>query len=134
MYILKPIRNTLINTLLKGITNVFSEYIYSIIKRVAALRNGKLALRAIVTMQFPSFILYNCVIILEIYKGEVERFIKDLFRINIILVIGIRHLFLGKGIKLISNIFNPKITLKSIRDKVIICTIGSKIYKAIIAS
>ena len=50
LYILKLIRNTSISALLKGIANVFGEYIYSIIKRVAALRNRKLALRAIVTM------------------------------------------------------------------------------------
>ena len=63
-----------------------------------------------------------------------ERFIKDLFRIDIILVIGIWHFLLGKGVKLISNIFNPEITLKGIRDKVIICIIGPKIYKVIIVS
>ena len=85
-------------------------------------------------MQFPFFALHDCVIILEIYKGEVERFIKDLFRIDIILVIGIWHLLLGKGIKLISNIFNPKITLKGVKDKVIIRTISPKIYKVITAS
>ena len=134
MYILKPIRNTLTSALLKGIADVFSEYIYSIIKRVTALRNKKLALRAIVTMQFPSFTLHDYIIILEIYKGEVERFVKDLFRIDIILVIGIWHFLLGKGIKLIFNISNPEITLKSVRDKVIIYIIGPKIYKVITAS
>ena len=85
-------------------------------------------------MQFPSFILYNYIIILEIYKGEIERFIKDLFEIDIILVIGIRYFLLGKSVKLIFNIFNPEITLKGIRDKVIICTIGPKIYKVITIS
>ena len=83
LYILKLIRNTLTSALLERIANVFSKYIYSIIRKVAALRNRKLALRAIVTMQFPSFALYNCVIILEICKGEVEHFIKDLFEIDI---------------------------------------------------
>ena len=63
-----------------------------------------------------------------------ECFIKNLFGINIILVIGIWYFLLGKGIKLISNIFNPEITLKSIKDKVIICIISPKIYKAIIVS
>ena len=63
-----------------------------------------------------------------------ERLIKDLFRIDIILVIGIWYFLLEKGIKLIFNIFNPKITLKGIKDKVIICTIGPKIYKVIMAS
>ena len=50
------------------------------------------------------------------------------------LVIGIQHLLLGKGVKLIFNIFNPEITLKSVKDKVIIYIIGPKIYKVIIAS
>ena len=63
-----------------------------------------------------------------------EHFIKDLFRIDIILIIGIWHFLLGKSIKLISNIFNPKITLKGISNKVIICTISPKIYKVIIVS
>lgn len=85
-------------------------------------------------MQFPNFALYDYIIILEVYESEVEHLIKDLFRIDITSVIEIWYLILRKGIKLISNISNPKITLKGIRDKAIIYILGPEIYKAIIAS
>jgi hypothetical protein len=47
---------------------------------------------------------------------------------------GFRYLILGKGIRLTSNVSNPEITLKGIRDKAIIYVFGPEIYGAIIAS
>ncbi len=105
-------RNTSTSASLEGIADVFGEYMCSVIRRVAALSNGKPALRAAVTMQFPAFALHDCVIMLEICEGEVERLVKDLFGIDIMSVMGIRHLLLGKGVKLTSNTSNPEITLK----------------------
>ncbi|OCK92252.1 uncharacterized protein K441DRAFT_571163, partial [Cenococcum geophilum 1.58] len=115
--------------LLKGVADIFDEYIYCIIRRVTVLNNRVPAVKAAIIMQFPSFALYNYIIMLEIYKSEVEHLVKDLFGINLIL-----HLILKKDIKLISNISNPKIILKGIKNKTIIYILGAKIYKAIIAS
>jgi len=71
---------------------------------------------------------------LEVCKWEVKRLVKDLFGIRVKSVIGFRHLILRKGIRLTSNTFNPKITLKGVRDKAIIYVFSLEIYKAIIAS
>lgn len=85
-------------------------------------------------MEFPEFALVDYVMILEVYEQEVERLIKDLFGIEVKLVIGFRYLILRKGIRLISNVSNPEITLKGVWDKAIIHVFSSKIYKAIIVS
>jgi len=49
-------------------------------------------------------------------------------------VIGVRHLVLAEGVKLISNTTNPEITLKGVKDEVIIHIFGPEIYEAITAS
>ena len=96
--------------------------------------DGIPALKAAVTMQFLIFTLYDCVIMLEVCAKEVEYLVKDLFGIDIILVIGIRHLLLGKGVKLTFSTFNPEIALKGVKDKAIIHILGPEIHEAITAS
>jgi hypothetical protein len=39
-------------------------------------------------MEFPNFVLVDCIIMLEVYKREVESLVKDLFKIGVKLVIG----------------------------------------------
>jgi hypothetical protein len=49
-------------------------------------------------------------------------------------VIGFQYLILGKSVRLTSNIFNPEITLKGVRDEAIIHIFSLEIYKAITVS
>ncbi len=72
--------------------------------------------------------------ILEVSESEVERLVKDLFRIRVKSVIGFRHLILKKGVRLTSNTSNPEITLKGVQDEAIIHMFGPEIYRAITAS
>lgn len=57
-----------------------------------------------------------------------------MFKIKVKLVIKFRYFILRKSIKLISNISNLEITLKSIQDKAIIYVFSLEIYKAITIS
>lgn len=119
---------------LEGVADVFGEYMCRAIRRVTASSDGIPALKAAVTMQFPVFALHDCVMMLEVYEREVEHLVKDLFGIDMTSVMGVRHLILGKGVKLTSNTSNPEITLKGVRDEAIIHILGPEIYEAITAS
>lgn len=59
---------------------------------------------------------------------------KCLLGIDVVSVMGVRHLILGKGVKLTSNTSNPEIPLKGVRDEDIIHILGPEIYEAITAS
>jgi hypothetical protein len=93
-----------------------------------------LSLKAVITIEFLDFAPVDCIIMLKVYKLEVERLLKDLFGIRVKSVIGFRHLILRKGVKLTFNASNPEITLKGVWDEAIIYVFSLKIYKAIIAS
>ncbi|KAL5313253.1 hypothetical protein ACEPPN_018986 [Leptodophora sp. 'Broadleaf-Isolate-01'] len=126
--------NTATSASLEGVADVFGEYMCRAIRRVTAPSDGIPALKAAVTMQFPAFALHDCVIMLEVCEREVEHLVKYLFGINVMSVMGVRHLILGKGVKLTSNTSNPEITLKGVRDEAIIHILGPEIYEAITAS
>lgn len=119
---------------LEGTASVFGEYMYGVVRRVTTSNGGMTTVKAAVTMQFPGFALHDCVMMLEICETEVEHLVKDLFGINVVSVMGIRHLTLAKGVKLTSNVSNPEITLKGVRDEAIIRILGPEIHEAIIAS
>jgi hypothetical protein len=63
---------------------------------------------------------------LEICEREVEHLVNDLFGIDVMSVMGNRHLILGKGVKLTSNTSNPELTLKGVRDEAIIHILGPR--------
>jgi hypothetical protein len=119
---------------LEGVADVFGEYMCRAIRRVTAPSGGIPALKAAVTMQFPVFALHDCVMMLEVCEKEVEHLVKALFGIDMTSVMGVRHLILGKGVKLTSNTSNPEITLKGVRDEAIIHILGPEIHEAITAS
>lgn len=52
----------MINASLKGVTTVFGEYIYRVIKRVIVQSDEK----ATITIEFPNFVLVDYVIMLEV--------------------------------------------------------------------
>ncbi|KGQ01472.1 hypothetical protein PAAG_11822 [Paracoccidioides lutzii Pb01] len=85
-------------------------------------------------MEFPEFVLVDCVMMLEVCEVEVERLVKDLFGIPVESVMGVRHLLLGKGVKLTSNTSDPEITLKGVRDESILRVFGHEVYRAVRAS
>ncbi|KAF2174454.1 hypothetical protein K469DRAFT_186464, partial [Zopfia rhizophila CBS 207.26] len=126
--------NTATSASLEGVADVFGEYMYRAIRRVAVSSDGIPALKAAVTMQFPDFALHDCVMMLEVCESEVEHLVKELFGIDVMSVMGIRHLLLGRGVKLTSNTSNPEITLKGVRDEAIIHILGPEIHEAIMAS
>jgi hypothetical protein len=128
------VNQTVINASLKGVANVFGEYMCRAIRRVTVQSDGIPSLKAAVTMEFPDFVLVDCVMMLEVCEREVERLVKDLFGIGVKSVMGFRHLILGKGVRLTSNTSNPEITLKGVRDEAIIHVFGPEIYRAITAS
>ncbi len=128
------VNQTVINASLKGVANVFGEYMCGAIRRVTVQSDGIPSLKAAVTMEFPDFVLVDCVMMLEVCEREVERLVKDLFGIGVKSVMGFRHLILGKGVRLTSNTSNPEITLKGVRDEAIIHVFGPEIYGAITAS
>lgn len=126
--------NTATSASLEGVADVFGEYMCNAIRRVAVLSEGIPALKAAVTMEFPDLALHDCVMMLEICESEVERLVKDLFGVVVTSVMGIRHLILGKGVKLTSNTSNPEITLKGVRSEAIVHILGTEIHEAIMAS
>ncbi|KAF1963882.1 hypothetical protein BU23DRAFT_640222 [Bimuria novae-zelandiae CBS 107.79] len=119
---------------LEGVADVFGEYMCNAIRRVAVLSDGIPALKAGVTMQFPDLALHDCVMMLEVCESEVEHLVKGLFGVDVTSVMGIRHLILGKGVKLTSNTSNPEITLKGVRSEAIVHIFGPEIHEAIMAS
>lgn len=125
---------TVINASLEGVRNIFSEYIYRAIRRVPVQGDAMPLFKAAVTMEFPDFVLVDSVMMLEVREDEVERLVEDLFAIQVISVIGIRHLILGKGIRLTSNISSPEITLKGVRHEAILYVFGPEINGAITIS
>ena len=126
--------NTATSASLEGVADVFGEYMCNAIRRVAVLGEGIPALKAAVTMEFPDLALHDCVMMLEICESEVECLVKDLFGVVVTSVMGIRHLILGKGVKLTSNTSNPEITLKGVRSEAIVHILGPEIHEAIMAS
>ncbi|KFX86076.1 hypothetical protein V490_09241 [Pseudogymnoascus sp. VKM F-3557] len=128
------VNQTVINASLKGVSSVFGEYMCRAIRRVTVYSDGIPSLKSAVTMEFPDFVLVDCVMMLEVCENEVERLVKDLFGIEVKSVMGYRHLILGKGVRLTSNTSNPEITLKGVRNEVIIHVFGPEIYGAITAS
>lgn len=125
---------TVINASLQGVSDVFGEYMCRAIRRVPASSDGTPSWKAAVTMEFPDFVLVDCVMMLEVSEGEVERLVRDLFGIVVESVMGVRHLLLGEGVRLTSNTSNPEITLKGVRDETILYVFGPDIYRAIRAS
>jgi hypothetical protein len=128
------VNQTVINASLKGVANVFGEYMCRAIRRVTVQSDGIPSLKAAITMEFPEFAPVDCVMMLEVCEWEVERLVKDLFGIGVKSVMGFRHLILGKGVRLTSNASNPEITLKGVQDEAIIHVFGPEIYGAITAS
>ena len=104
------------------------------IRRVKVQSDGVVSTNAAVMMEFPDFALVDCVMMLEVCKDEVERLVTDLFGIDVMSVMGVRHLVLGNGVKLTSNTSNPEITLKGVRDEAILRILGHEIHEAITAS
>lgn len=125
---------TVINASLEGVANVFGEHMALAIRRVSVPSDGLPAMKAAVTMEFPDFVLVDCVMMLEVGETEVERLMKDLFGIAVESVMGLRHLLLEGGVRLTSNTSNPEITLKGVQDEGILRVFGPEIYRAIRAS
>jgi len=119
---------------LQGLANVFASDMCDAIRRIHSQNDAAIIPKAAVMMQFPKFSLFDCVMMLEVYEMEVERLVKDLFGIEVVSVMGIRHLILGNGVKLTSNTSNPEFTLKGVRDEAILHVLGREIYEAIMAS
>jgi hypothetical protein len=86
---------TVINASLEGVANVFGDYMFRAIRRSHSSQDRIPSLKAAVTMEFPDFVLVDCVMMLEVCKREVEHLVKDL------------------------NTSNPEITLKGVRDEAI---------------
>lgn len=127
-------RDTATSASLEDVAEVFGEYMCYAIKKAQDISCSTESLQATVKMEFPTFALHDCVMMLEICEEEVEHLVKKLFGIDIVSVGGIRHLSLGNGVKLTSNTPNPEITLKGVRDEAIIKTLGLEIYEAVMAS
>jgi hypothetical protein len=108
------VNQTVINASLKGVANVFGEYMCWAVRRVTARSDGIPSLKATITVEFPGFAPVDCVMMLEVCEWEVECLVKDLFRIGVKSVIGFWHLILGKRVRLTSNTSNPEITLKGV--------------------
>ncbi|KAK8924450.1 hypothetical protein VCV18_004872 [Metarhizium anisopliae] len=119
---------------LEGIAKVFDKHIRGAIRRVEVQSDGIVSTNAAVMMEFPDFALVDCVMMLEVCKEDVERLVKDLFGIDVMSVMGVRHLVLGNGVKLTSNTSNPEVTLKGVRDEAILRILGREIHEAITAS
>jgi len=103
----------------EGIKAVFGQYIRSVLEGAA------------ITMEFPVYALHDCVMMLEIRAEAVETLVRDLFGIQIVTVGEVRHLVLGNGVKLTSNTSNPEITLKGVKDDVVVARFGADILAAI---
>jgi hypothetical protein len=86
---------------------------------------------AVVIMEFPAFVLVDCVMMLEICESEVECLVKDLFGITVQSVGGVRYLLFGNSVRLISNTSKPETILKGVSDEAIIQVFGLEIYRAI---
>ncbi|PGG94933.1 hypothetical protein AJ80_10085, partial [Polytolypa hystricis UAMH7299] len=56
---------TVINASLNGLADVFGEYMCRAIRKVPAQTGGIPSLKAAVTMEFPDFVLVDCVMMLE---------------------------------------------------------------------
>jgi hypothetical protein len=124
-----------IHASIQGVESVFGKYMSRAIRRVTTVTDMRLpSWSAAVTMEFPDFMLVNCVMMLEVMEGEVERLMKDLFDITVKMVIGVWHLLLGKEVRLTSNTSNPEITLKGVKGEAILQVFGPDIYRAIRAS
>lgn len=113
----------------QGVAKVFGEYMCR-----AIVCRGQNHEEALITMAFPIFELVDCVMTLEIRKSEVERLVKDLFGLDMVSVEGVRHLILGNGVRLTSNVSDPEVILKGVRAKDIVHVFGLDIYETISAS
>jgi hypothetical protein len=60
------VNQTVINASLKGVANVFGEYMCRAIRRVTVQSDGIPSLKAAITMEFPEFAPVDCVIMLEV--------------------------------------------------------------------
>jgi len=126
------VNQTKINASLQGVTSIFDERMYRAIRHVPVNENGTVVLKAAITMGFPED-LVDCVMMLDICEEEVEHLLKDLFRCDKILLMGLLHLK-QNDVKITTNMSNPEFNLKGVRDQTIYDVFGGEILRAITES
>lgn len=116
---------------LKGMADVFDEYMCEAIRTQTVQRDGTNYLEAAVTMNFPFQRLVDCLMSLAIHESKVEYLAMALFKVHVQCLRHVRYVVLSNGVKLIPN---SEFTLKGASDEAIIQVFGHQIYKATAAS
>lgn len=112
---------------LRGIAEVFDNYICDAISKVT-IQNNEKPCKAAVTMNFPPRGLVDCLMSLDVHQSKVGYLAMALFKVRVESVGQVRYVGLKDGVRLTPN---PEITLKGVMDEAIIDVFGSEIHGAI---
>jgi hypothetical protein len=115
----------------QGIADVFNKKICDAIKGGTIQRNGTTYLGAAVTMSFPYWVMYDCIMTLAIHESKVEDLANALFNVQVEWQGHVRSLTFPGGIKVVSS---SELTLKGVPDDVILDVFGPEIYAAVATS
>ena len=115
----------------QGIADVFGERICGAIKGQTIQRNGTTYLGAAVTMSFPNWVMYDCIMTLAIYESKVSDLLNALFNIQEEWQGHVRCLAFPGGSK---AVLSSELTLKGVPEDVILNVFGPEIYAAVAIS
>jgi hypothetical protein len=108
----------------QGIADVFNKKICDAIKGDTIEHNGTTYLRGAITMSFPMWVMYDCIMTLAIHESKVEYFAKVLFNIQVVSRRHVRSLIFPGGVEVAPS---PELTVKGVSDAAIMDVFGPEI-------